>query len=192
MGQRLNIELTDGEKIIASCYFDDAAYSEEALDITERIIQSYTDIFGGSGFDLYLAVKLFESIGGGINGVERNRLSGNMSFDMLPAHSSYEGIISVTEKGIREARRWENGRITINLQNRTFDFHVHYYTYLEEYIEFTDRVPGCVEWEDLPRIDADADIFDGIYFDHLYMIRRVVRQCPNGLRLRNGDVIEWM
>lgn len=194
MSHRLNIELTDGDDLLCSCVWHEAAYTDTALDLTEAIIKTYDDIFGGSGADVFIAVKLLETLGGGIIGVERERLrkgSGEI-LEIVPARSVYEGIIGVTDDGIRDNRRWENGRVRIDLSGRIFDFHVHEYTYMEDYVEFCDSVPGCIPWEELPRIEASWDIFNGLYFDHIPMVRRIIEQCPYGFRLKNGDVVEWM
>lgn len=192
MGQRLNIELTDGEKILANCCFQDAAYTEAALDLTELLIKTYDDIFGGSGATVEKAILLLEIVGAGFNGIERNRISRAKIDIPAPMHLGREsGLIGVTSEGIRENRRRSDSAVIMNLKDRTLDFHAHLYTFCEEYIDFTERVPGCIEWEDLPKIEAGPDIFTGIYFDHLYMVRKIIERCPDGLRLQNGDVIEW-
>lgn len=194
MSHRLNIELTDEDKVLCSCYWFDAAHTDTALDLTEAIIRSYDDIFGGSGADLYIATKLFESMGGGIIGVERERLHREFGkvLEIAPARSVYDGIINVTETGIRETRRWESARVRIDLTRRSVDFYVYEHTYMEDYIDFCDRVPGCIPWNELPRIDAGSDIFTGVYFDRLDMVRRIMEKCPDGFRLSSGDVVEWM
>lgn len=194
MSHRLNIELTDEEKMLCSCYYHEAAHTDTALDLTECLVKTYDELFGGSGADLYLAVKLIESMGGGIIGVERERIRKEFGtvLEIAPARSVYDGIICVTDEGIRESRRWENGRVRIDLTQRSFDFHVHDYTYMEDYIDFCDRVPGCIPWDELPKIEAGADVFTGVYFDRLDMIRRIMEKCPDGFRLSSGDVIEWM
>ena len=197
MSHRLNIELTRGEAVLASCYYHDMAYTDQALDLTEVIFNTYDETFGDADPELFTAVKLLEKLGEGITGVERNRITLDESgrfcdIDFAPARNVYDGVIAVTDEGIRENRRWESGRVKIDLKSKTFDFHVHYYTYMEDYLDFTDRVPGCMAWEELPQIDAGADIFTGIYHDHIDMVRRIIESCPNGFRLRNGDVIEWV
>lgn len=197
MGQRLNLELTDGEIVLCGCCFHEAAYSEEALDITEYVTKTYDEIFGGSGTDLFVAVKLLEAIGAGINGIERNRIVKDRSgkyenIDFAPFKTIYDGVIFVTVNGIKENRRWEDARVCINLKTRTVGFHAHYYTYLEEYIEFAERIPDAMLWEDLPRVDVQPDIFSNVDFEHLPVIRRIMNQYPNGFRISCGDVIEWM
>lgn len=206
MAHRLNVELTDEDILLCSCCWHEQAFTDEALDLTEAIIRTYDDVFGGSGADLLVAVKLLELMGGGITGVERQRLKaidfrggsadGSGGFlaerDIQSASSVYSGIIAISDESIREARRWEQARVRIDLTRRLIDFHVHYYTYMEEYIEYTDTMSSSVHWEDLPAVNADADIFTGLYFDHIGMVRRIVQQYPNGFRLTGGDVIEWM
>lgn len=201
MGNRLNVELMNGDKVLCGCCWHERAFTDEALDVVECIVKTYDDIFNSSRVDLYIAIKIFELMGGGIIGIERQRIKDQcalfnekMGGDayIRPARSVYDGIISITEESIRETRQWEQARVKVDLAHRTFDFHVHYYTYQEEYIEFCDQVPGNIRWEDLPRIDAGPDIFNGIYFDHISMIRRLIEQCPNGFRIQTGDVIEWM
>ena len=86
MSHRLNIELTAGDAVLASCYYHGCAFTDQALDLAEVITKTYDETFGG----------------------------------------------------------------------------------------------------------AEPDIFTGIYFDHIDMVRRIIEGCPNGLRLRNGDVIEWI
>lgn len=195
MSHRLNIELTAGDAVLASCYYHGCAFTDQALDLAEVIAKTYDETFGDAEPDIFTAVTLLEKLGSGVSGVERNRILKDERYfgmDFAPARSMYDGVIAVTEEGIRENRRWENGRIRIDLEGRTLDFHVHYYTYMEDYLDFTTRVPDCMDWDELPQIDAGADIFTGIYFDHIDMVRRIIEGCPNGLRLRNGDVVEWI
>ena len=196
MGARLNLEITDGGQILASCCFYDAANTESALDICECFIKTICELFGGAKPTTYAAVKTLEAMGAGINGVERNRIKRNpIRFDNIsfePTRSAYNGWIFVTEEGIDENRRWESARVKIDLSDGHVDFHAHYYTYLEEYIEFTDRVPDAISWEELPRIDVGPDIFTGVPFQHLYVIRKIYKQYPDGFRISCGDVIEWM
>jgi hypothetical protein len=194
MGHRLNIELTNDDQILCSCYWDEAAYTDTALDLTEAVIKTYDDVFGGSGADLFIAAKIFETMGGGIVGVERERIRKEFGgvLELAPARSVYDGIIAATEAGIRENRRWEQGRVRIDLSTKIFDFHVHYYTYMEDYIDFYSRVKDCKKWEKLPKVEANWDIFNGLYFDHVEMVRRLIERCPDGFRLSNGDVVEWI
>ena len=197
MGQRLNIEITDGEYVLANCGYLDAAYSEFAIDILECIVNSYENAFSEGACDLYTAVQLLEMTGAGVTGAERKRILSDESglFDGIrfaPARGASQGWIAVTEIGIKENRRWEKGRAIVNLRDQTIGYHVHYYTYEDEYKDFADRVPGTVPYEELPIVKADPDIFTNVYFDHLEMVRKIIEQCPYGFRLLNGDVIEWM
>lgn len=43
MGQRLNIEIVNGETSLANCYYHWSAYTSSALGLTRQIIDAYYD-----------------------------------------------------------------------------------------------------------------------------------------------------
>lgn len=124
MGQRLNIEIVNKGALLANCYYHWSAYTASALYLTKTIIDKFDETsMLGSVKD---AVELLESTGGGINDSERalmakqpNRFA---NIDFKPATSRTDGLISVTEAGMNKTRDWEEGRVTIDISEQTFDF----------------------------------------------------------------------
>lgn len=69
MGQRLNIEIVDGETSLANCYYHWSADTNSALELTKQIIDSYYNSKLTVGLEM--AVELLEATGAGINKTER-------------------------------------------------------------------------------------------------------------------------
>lgn len=141
MGQRLNIEIVNGEKPLANCYYHWSAYTGSALEITRAIIDAYhnSDLTVG----LSMAVSLLEETGGGVNEEERVNINKKPAkyrgIKFKDATDRNCGLISVTEHGMEETRRWEEGRVTVDLGNETFCFDVLWAYSVEEYEEEFDE-----------------------------------------------------
>ena len=125
MGQRLNIEITDGSNVLANAYYHWSAYSVELLNmiLSERCI---TDDFTMSLFET--AIYLLERTGAGFSGTELNYLE-NEDIDLredlrIPATDRNEGLIAISTEGIKNTEYWEEGRITIDIFNLKVDFNV--------------------------------------------------------------------
>lgn len=153
MGQRLNIEIVNGEKPLANCYYHWSAYTYSALELTRMVIDAYYDSKLEVG--LSMAISLLETTGGGINEEERSNINKKpakyRSIKFKDAVDRNSGLISVTEHGMEETRRWEEGRVTIDLSSETFCFDV-LWTYSgeeyeeefgEEYNEPADKLAKC-------------------------------------------------
>lgn len=153
MGQRLDVEIKNGETELANCYYHWSAYTSSALEITRMIIDAYYD--SNEIVGVKMAVNLLEQTGGGVNAEERSNIEkepekfGYITFK--EASDRNEGLISVTKHGMEETREWEEGRVTIDLDSETFCFDVLWYYSEEEYNdEFDeayntpiDKLPDC-------------------------------------------------
>lgn len=128
MGQRLNIEIVNGEKVLANCYYHWSAYTRPALELTKIVIEEYQN--SNMDIGIGLAVSLLEATGGGITEEERININKKSAkyrgIKFKDAISRNEGLISVTENGIEETRGWEEGRVTIDLDSKTFNLQVAY------------------------------------------------------------------
>ena len=103
MGQRLNIEMKSKGKVVANCYYHWSAYTMTALQLTKEIISNFDDIKVDD--DVKRAVKLLELTGAGYS--DRDN-----------------GLIATTEEEMNDTRYWEEGRVTIDMDNKIFDFNV--------------------------------------------------------------------
>lgn len=124
MGQRLNIEIWNNGKVLANAYYHWSGFTGCAAELTTKILKN---ISKSSDFSVMYAVKLLEETGAGINEAEKLRIIEDGRFlETLfkPCIDRNSGLISVTEEGINETRFWEEGRVTIYLDERRVDFSV--------------------------------------------------------------------
>lgn len=157
MGQRLNVEIVNGETSLANCYYHWSAYTGSALNLTKQIIDSYYDSEAIVG--LKMAIELLEATGGGVNETEREEIQKQPekfgSFEFKDCTSRNNGLISVTESGKEETRKWEEGRVTIDLDTETFCFDVLSYDTIEDYTEYCDESFNENAFEKLPECPFD-------------------------------------
>ncbi|MGD8305168.1 MAG: hypothetical protein PVF17_00810 [Ignavibacteria bacterium] len=103
MGQRLNIEICNNKKTLANCYYHWGGYTLSSLELTEKIINYFNEnkvLPNEKG-----AIELLEATGASYPGKDRSA-----------------GLIDVDPKKMEQTRKWEEGRITINIEKNTFDF----------------------------------------------------------------------
>jgi hypothetical protein len=122
MGQRLNIEIKNNEKFLANCYYHWSGYTTSSLELTKEIINCVEN--NNVKPDVNGAIKVLRETGATFSkpawdkAKEENIVSG----DYLEYCDRDNGIIAVTDLEMKETRAWEEGRITINIENKTFDF----------------------------------------------------------------------
>lgn len=109
---------------MANCYYHWSAYTGSALELTRQIIDSYYDSEAIVG--LKMAIDLLEATGGDVNETERAEIQKQpekfISFEFKDCTNRNNGLISVIESGKEETRKWEEGRVTIDLRSETFKF----------------------------------------------------------------------
>ena len=113
-------------KSLVNAYFHWSAYTDEALLMLQEIIktQEKIDILNEIK-DMPLdkkAIYLLISIGGGITPEDMQL---NKYPDIwIKAINRNEGLINVSEEQKEVCRTWEEGRITIDIVEKTFEFDV--------------------------------------------------------------------
>lgn len=132
MGQRLNIEIIDGNyKVLANCYYHFEGYTGKALNLAKRILTRLEYIhdfpkkfekFTRKEIATYL---LYEDVRG--PGIENKVMNNSSTTSLLYANQYFkslvvkkvidriEGIISLTEYSIKDTRYWEEARLSINI-----------------------------------------------------------------------------
>lgn len=137
MGQRLNIEIVKNGRVLANSYYHWSGFSNSAINLVIQIIQHYEYIkkYNVEKYiknqDLLLAIRLLEETGAGLNNTDiaRNILEDEtMNLKLKECQGRNEGIIGIIQEDIEETRAWEEGRVSIDIENKKIDFDV-----IEEY-----------------------------------------------------------
>lgn len=191
MGQRLNIEICNNTRTLANAYYHWGAYTSSALEYTAKIIDAYYNLSDKITDDLELAVKLLEVTGAGVTDEEKEEIKHDPDFDFSdinfsPAIDRNEGLLAVTEKGMEETRSWEEGRVTINIEEANFCFDVVSYYDKDEYVEDY----GVKSLSKLTQIDHNF-FLDYLPFEKISWLREFVKNNPTGV-IMNSCVINWI
>ena len=134
MGQRLNIEIVKGGKTQANSYYHWSAYTTSASELTIKIINNFEEIMSMNCSDTAKAILLLQTTGAGLEVSEVNDeleyakefLEDNEeTFKLFKTHiDRNEGLICINPEEMDNTERWEEGRVTINIDTKTIDFDV--------------------------------------------------------------------
>lgn len=199
MGQRLNIEIVSGEERLANAYYHWSAYTYSAIELTMTALNEYFERENVHETKLQKAVRMLEATGARLTLAEIAMAKEDPKipeFEFIQAESvdRNDGLLSVTEKGMDDTERYEEGRVSIYLDEKTVDFAV-VHIYLKNEYEGTDEE----EWYN--EISEEADQFDGelmgIPFDQFYGMKRLYHQHPYGIKYADKDyvsdaVVRWV
>ena len=155
MGQRLNIEIKKKDKVLANCYYHWSGYSQTSLDLTKKIIDGF-DKYKDENNDVLKAIKLLQETEAGLTREAIHYLYKNIenfdistgtkgmfgTYDYILVRNRNDGLLEITEEGMEENRKWEEGRITINIDEQTFDFDVLYHAHYEDEVEKYSNYDG--------------------------------------------------
>lgn len=190
MGQRLNIEIVNGEKDLANCYYHWSACTDSALEIVRRIIQDYFK--NKAPASIKFAVELLENSGGGVNRKERVMIEksperfGHIKFkDCIDRN---HGLLAVTKEGMDKTREWQEGLVIIDLASEMVDFEVFWSYTPEEYRK--DFCDGNKEWDFNSLAECPYDL-NRIPFGKIDEVAAFINDHEDGFRWK-GKVIGWM
>lgn len=156
MGQRLNIEIVQAEEVLANSYYHWSAYTSEAISLTKDIIKAAGASKGM--IPLKRAVFLLQTTGAGFT---EDEMGFAKSIDDLKSEAlrctegRNEGLIGVSEKAINMTRKWEEGRVTIDIEKETINFRVWWESSEEDF---------GIDYPDGKLVDLDANL-ECITFD---------------------------
>ena len=128
MGQRLNIEITDGSNVLANAYYHWSAYTHDSAELLKLILSErcITDDSTMSIFEK--AIYLLERTGAGFSSTELDYIKNediDLPLDLIKfAKDRNEGLIAISTKGIKDTEYWEEGRLTVDILNLKVDFNV--------------------------------------------------------------------
>lgn len=181
MGQRLNIEIKSGEKIIANAYYHWAAYSESAYKLTRLIVDDFDNVKDLDKFGL--AIVLLQKTGAGVVNDDFDAVKSKLpeDFQLEKGISRNLGLISISEEGMKETRDWEEGRVTVDIDNQKIDFDVFWKLDDVEDPELVSRMenakqldfnPFDMNFEDIEKLDLVVS-----YPSEVFMIDEMCYQC---------------
>lgn len=189
MGQRLNIEIEKNNKTLANAYYHWSAYSSSACEITKQIV-NYINSNQQNSDDVLYAIRILEHTGAGLTD---NLLPSELKTaqEMFPNEKFKEckgrnyGLLAITDKGIEETRDWEEGRVTINLDNKTINFEV-YWEYDPTEEDYYDTKPQFkklgLNLNNLKFTELD-ELAEQINFTE-HSNRRIIEELPNGKKIK--------
>ena len=128
MGQRLNIEIKrrKDNKVLANSYYHWSAYTSSSLHLAEEIIENIYEVIRKEKVsDKIKAIQLLQTTGAGLMEDEYNKLNEeDKKYCSLATHRNL-GLISFTDEGMEETRKWEEGRLTIDIDfdDKDYDFY---------------------------------------------------------------------
>lgn len=128
MGQRLNIEIKrrKDNKVLANSYYHWSAYTSSSLHLAEEIIENIYEVIRKEKVsDEIKAIQLLQTTGAGLMENEYNKLNEEDKKYCSLATNRNLGLISFTDEGMEETRKWEEGRLTIDIDfdDKDYDFY---------------------------------------------------------------------
>lgn len=119
-----------------------------------------------------LAIRLLEETGAGLNNTDiaRNILKDEtMNLKLKECQGRNEGIIGITQEDIEEMRYWEEGRVSIDIENKTIDFDV-INEYTEEELK-DDYDEEEIKELNIKKIDRN---FKNISFEDIFTLKAFI------------------
>ena len=124
MGQRLNIQIeatdtdTNETKVLANCYYHWSGYTSSAMELVYEMVSS--GIYNLDISDpVEKAIRLLEETGAGLAKDEQTDTYNETKYKISTHRNN--GLIAISEKGIKETMTWEESRVTINLTTGSID-----------------------------------------------------------------------
>src|SRR5574344_477522 len=165
MGQRLNIEIKkkNEDKILANCYYHWSAYTDASLDLGIELLNNIIN-YKEKKNDVSKAIKLLQTTGAGLIEEDYNSLKENEKKYYKIGNDRNLGYICISKKGMENTRDWEEGRMTLELDdtdylgyNSTIAFDVFdMMTKSEIKEDYSDEIKnGELNFNKLPVLDFD-------------------------------------
>ena len=188
MGQRLNVEVHYDGEVLANAYYHWSAYTGSALNILKEVIDAYRKCKEIS--PLKIAVEILQATGAGVDNEEKCLIAADRSgkFDGInfrEAASRNDGLLSVTKNGIEDTRKWEEGRVTVDIGSETFLFDVMWSMGREDYEDSDNR-----SFDEIPYIEFDFD--KPCHFKDYDKMAKVIWGNPDGVRINEDAALIWI
>lgn len=146
MGQRLNLEITKGGKVLANSYYHWAAYTGSAYYHTETAYNWLLANKDNYKDDRLLAIRALESTGAGLPNWDQDddyrrikNIRKYVSVDFQESRDRNAGIIGCFPDSIKNTQDWAEGTAVIDLDSMSILFDVFcYYESVEDIKEWCE------------------------------------------------------
>ena len=190
MGERLNIEIHRGDRVLANAYYHWSAYTQSALELTQEVVSAIDDV---EETDLIIqAVRLLEATEAGMSEEEKERVNQKVDASIFEnCINRNRGLISITEEGIRETRLWQDSRVIIDLDEKMIEFDVCCIDELEAYENDEELYEEKKEeFDSYPTYNFDLTHFSFEELPYMVdMINEIVDDGSLGYKLSDGTII---
>jgi len=188
MGQRLNIEIIENGKVLANAYYHWSGYTSSSLELTQVILEAIEKI--NYEDRVINAIKLLEETGAGLtdNEIEyaKNYIKNFDKYTFKACVGRNEGLIAISDKGIKETEYWEEARVEINLTNKIVNFKAVRESTKEEFEEDYDNI----KYDDIPIYNIK---FDNIPFKNFAEFKDLISNLIDNeiykIRLNNDEKV---
>lgn len=158
MGQRLNLEITKKNKVVANAYYHWSAYTVRAYELTAMAYNFIKYNKGSIKDPKLLAIRALEATGAGVpdwqeGESELKRLRNIRKYsttEFAQFKDRDEGIISCFLDSIKDTEDWAEGTVTIDLDTESICFTV---------FSFYDSPNDIKEWDESFK-EEDAVVFN--------------------------------
>ena len=173
MGERLNIEIKKGDKLLANSYYHWSGYTSSSLELTEMILQNIDKIQCEN--EVINAVKLLEITGAGLTDREiewaKENIHNFSNYKIKECLGRNEGLIGISENEMAQTERWEEERVEIDILNRKVKFDAIWIITREEYKADYEDDSEEELYDDIPIYDID---FYNISFDDFPEFKKLI------------------
>ena len=160
MGQRLNIQIemdipdSSESKVLANAYYHWSGYTSSAYELVKMIADSdYWNDDCTIMDPVEKAIRLLEVTGAGLTKDEFTETYPESKYKL--SENRNDGLIAISEAGMKDTQKWEEARVTINLSTNMIDMGGVYYL---------DEVDEEDEDEDVANIpELEYDLHTSIY-----------------------------
>lgn len=175
MGQRLNIEIHSGnDNLLANAYYHWSGYTGSSIKLTQLILENMEQVKEEN--PTLRAVALLELTGANLTEEEIVHAKAiKPDGEWTKATSRNAGLTAISKKGTDETRRWEEARVTIDLEDQTVTFDSISRYSKEEFEEYYSKE----ELEQLQLWGHDRKPFEPIPFEGVAAFSDYVSEAIN-------------
>lgn len=187
MGQRLNVEIKENEKVLANAYYHWSGYTSSSIYITQKILESIESVNYKN--KIVRAIKLLETTGAGLTDGEKiyaeTHIKKYDKYNFGECTGRNDGLIAISEKGIKETESWEEARVEIDIKNKKINFKAIWKQTREEIEEDYD-----MSIEDIPVYDIKFEDIDFNKFTEFSeLIIDLISKSTYYIRLKDDETI---